>query len=242
MEQAVIATIISLYGVLIGSFLNVLIYRIPRGENFVVARSYCPQCNHQLTARDLIPLFSYLITAGKCRYCQKSIPMRYPLVELLNGLLYLLIYLRSGINAYAILDMLLCSTVVVIAFIDYDTNKILNATNLTIMVLALIKLVVTKVASQQHVAAVLFAMIVCVFFVVMSLLLKKTLFGMGDIKYILAISFYFTLNQFIVFIASSFVTAGAFAIGAILMGKLRLQDSIAFAPFLAISSIFVILQ
>ncbi len=239
--QITIAIIISLYGLLIGSFLNVLIYRLPRKENFIMSRSYCPKCCHQLTARDLIPLFSYLFAGGKCRYCKQPISIRYPLIELLNGVIYLLIYLRIGLSAYALLNMILCSTIIVIAFIDFDTKKIYNTSNIAIMLLAIIKLVVVDTSLHRFVATILFAIIVCSLLGIMSLLFKKMLIGMGDIKYILAISLYFSLNQFIILLLTTFIVAGVFAITALLMGRLKVKDSIAFGPFLAVSSIFVIL-
>lgn len=71
-----------LFGIVIGSFLNVLIYRIPKGENFVKANSHCMNCNHRLYAKDLVPLFSWLFLGGKCRYCKAKISCQYPIVEL----------------------------------------------------------------------------------------------------------------------------------------------------------------
>ena len=84
--------IVFLFGVLIGSFLNVLIYRIPKGENFVTENSHCMTCNHRLYAKDLVPLFSWLFLGGKCRYCKAKISAQYPIVEATNGIMYALIF------------------------------------------------------------------------------------------------------------------------------------------------------
>lgn len=84
--------IVFLFGTLIGSFLNVLIYRIPKGEDFVKENSHCMTCNHRLYAKDLVPLFSWLFLGGKCRYCKAKISAQYPIVEVINGIMYALIF------------------------------------------------------------------------------------------------------------------------------------------------------
>ncbi len=81
------------FGAILGSFLNVVIYRLPQKENFVSGSSYCPRCKHTLGALDLVPILSYLFLGRKCRYCKKPISPRYMLVELLVGLLALASYL-----------------------------------------------------------------------------------------------------------------------------------------------------
>ncbi len=78
-----------IYGLIIGSFLNVCIYRLPMGLNLSYPRSHCPKCQHVLGAKDLIPLLSYLTVKGKCRYCGEPISIRYFLIELLSGLVFL---------------------------------------------------------------------------------------------------------------------------------------------------------
>ena len=83
--------VIFVFGLMIGSFLNCVIYRLETGENFLKGRSYCPYCKHVLNWQDLIPILSFLILKGKCRYCQQKISLQYPIVEISTGLLFLLI-------------------------------------------------------------------------------------------------------------------------------------------------------
>jgi len=87
--------VIFLFGLTIGSFLNCVIYRLEKKESFLKGRSYCPNCKHILNWQDLIPVFSFLWLQGKCRYCRKSISWQYPMVELVTGLMFLLIFLAS---------------------------------------------------------------------------------------------------------------------------------------------------
>lgn len=88
---------IFVFGTICGSFLNCVIYRLEIGESFLKGRSYCPHCKHVLTWQDLIPIFSFLILKGKCRYCHQKISWQYPLVELATGILFVstLIYFFS---------------------------------------------------------------------------------------------------------------------------------------------------
>ena len=88
--------LILIIGLCIGSFLNVCIYRIPREESIAFPPSHCTSCGYELKAVDLIPVISYLFLKRKCRKCGEKISINYPLVELLNGVLYLLIFLRFG--------------------------------------------------------------------------------------------------------------------------------------------------
>ena len=82
-------------GIIIGSFLNSVIYRLAKKESFLFKRSYCPHCKHSLNWQDLIPVYSFLALKGKCRYCQESISWQYPLVELGTGLIFSLIFWKE---------------------------------------------------------------------------------------------------------------------------------------------------
>ena len=108
------------FGMVVGSFLNVCICRMPKNESVVSPPSHCPGCSYQIRWYDNIPLVSYLLLRGKCRGCGAHISLQYPLVELLNGVLTLLLFLRFGPTlAFAVL-FLFCSALVVITFIDIE--------------------------------------------------------------------------------------------------------------------------
>ena len=110
--------IIFIIGLVIGSFSNVCIYRLPRNESLVRPGSHCPQCSKPIPFYDNIPIISYLLLKGKCRYCGQSIPPQYPIVELATGLFYLALYLFYGLQPIAIVYMLLCTLLIIISFID----------------------------------------------------------------------------------------------------------------------------
>lgn len=116
--------IVLLYGIAIGSFLNVCIYRIPLGEEIVKTSSHCMTCGYQLRWYDNIPIISYLILGGKCRKCGTKLSVQYPLIEASNGLLYVLIFLVNGFNIISIVYCLLGSVLIVLGVIDERNKRI----------------------------------------------------------------------------------------------------------------------
>jgi leader peptidase (prepilin peptidase)/N-methyltransferase len=107
-------------GLAIGSFLNVLIYRVPRHIGFAFGRSFCPSCRGQIEVYDNIPILSYLILRGKCRMCRSKIPLRYPLVEGLNVLCYLFLFHNYGFTTAFAAYSFLSSILIAIFFIDLE--------------------------------------------------------------------------------------------------------------------------
>jgi leader peptidase (prepilin peptidase)/N-methyltransferase len=128
--------IIFIYGITIGSFLNVCIYRIPREESIAFPSSHCPSCGTSLSWYDNIPLFSYLSLMGKCRYCKAKISLQYPLVEALNGLIYLILFYTYGLTLDFLFYGLISSTLIVITFIDLKDMIIPDILVVIILVLS----------------------------------------------------------------------------------------------------------
>lgn len=132
--------VIFCYGIIIGSFLNVLIYRLPKKENIAVVRSHCMQCGYQLAWYDLVPLFSWLALGGKCRKCGEKISVQYPLIEALNGVLYLLVFHHYGLSIESLLYCLLFSALLALSVIDFRTYEIPVGFNYFILALGLIRM------------------------------------------------------------------------------------------------------
>lgn len=120
------ATFVFLIGLLIGSFLNVCIYRIPKKESIVFGRSHCTGCSKEIKDYDLIPVISYIILGGKCRNCKTKISIKYPVVELLNAFLYLLLYVYYKFSIDFFIYAALVSLLIIISFIDYESKIIPN--------------------------------------------------------------------------------------------------------------------
>jgi leader peptidase (prepilin peptidase)/N-methyltransferase len=118
------------YGLVVGSFLNVLIYRMPREEPITTPPSHCPSCNTRLRARDLFPLFSFLLARRKCRYCGEPISWRYFGVELLTGVLFSFTIAKHGFSVDSVLECLFLSTLIATFFIDLEHYIIPDELNL----------------------------------------------------------------------------------------------------------------
>lgn len=127
---------IFLLGICIGSFLNVVIIRLPRGESLIKRSSHCMTCGTKIRPIDMIPVFSWLFLRGKCHSCGEKISPRYPVVEALNGFLYVLTFWVLDINAEAIITCIIMSLLVVIGFMDWDTMEINEIILAVILLLA----------------------------------------------------------------------------------------------------------
>ena len=126
-----------LFGLVIGSFLNVCIARLPRGRSIVSPPSHCPRCRESIKFYDNIPVISFLLLRAKCRTCGEPISWRYPIVELMNGLFYVWIVREFGFSGESLLIMALCSALIVITFIDYDHQIIPDVITLPGMLVGL---------------------------------------------------------------------------------------------------------
>jgi leader peptidase (prepilin peptidase)/N-methyltransferase len=107
-------------GAVVGSFLNVLICRIPEGQSIVFPSSNCPKCRHPIRFYDNIPIISYLILRGKCRDCHEKISLRYPLVEAMTAAFSLLLFWKFGISMQYLFSFIFVAALIVITFIDFD--------------------------------------------------------------------------------------------------------------------------
>lgn len=131
---------IGILGVMIGSFLNVVIYRIPRKEEFVKTPSHCMSCNHKLAWYDNIPLLSWITLGGKCRYCKTKLSAQYPIIEAVNGLMWLSIFFIHGLNVDSVLISLMSSALLALSVIDWRTYEIENGFHFYFAALAIIRI------------------------------------------------------------------------------------------------------
>jgi len=112
--------VVAVFGLVIGSFLNVCIFRIPRNISIVFPSSRCPSCNHPIRAWDNIPVISYLILGGRCRHCRAKISLQYPFVEALNAFFYIAVFWRYGFGWGSAVYAMFCSSLLVITFVDLE--------------------------------------------------------------------------------------------------------------------------
>lgn len=175
----VITIVAFLYGIVIGSFLNVLIYRIPKKENFTMTRSHCMKCDYQLRWYDLVPLFSYLFLRGKCRKCGQKISVQYPIIEALNGVFWALIFIKFGLSIESLLYCLLFSALLTLSLIDFRTYEIPIGFNIFILILGLVRVATDY---KNWLTYVIGLVSVSVVLLLIFLISQGRAIGGGDVK------------------------------------------------------------
>ena len=170
---------IFLIGISLGSFLNVCIYRIPKKEDIVFERSHCMSCGNVLKWYELIPLFSFLVQGGKCRNCKTKLSVQYPLIELLNGLIYVWIFMAKGFQPESILFCICASVLIVISVIDWRTFEIPCGCNIVIGILGIVRVFLNLAHWYDYVIG-FFA--VSGLFLIIYWITKGRGIGGGDIK------------------------------------------------------------
>ncbi len=228
--------IIFIYGLIIGSFLNVCIYRIPRGESIAWPGSHCPACTHSLSWYDNIPLFSYLVLKGKCRHCMTSISAQYPLVESLNAVLYIIMYEKFGFGADFIFYSLISSVLVAIIFIDLKEMIIPDSLVLCILVLSVIHKAINYFLygiSPELIGSFLGLLVAGGLFAAIVLLSCGGMGG-GDVTLIGALGFVLGVKYIVLNIFLSFVLGAIISI-VLLATKIKTRkDPIPFGPFIVL--------
>jgi len=217
-------------GLCIGSFCNVLIYRMPRGLGIARGRSFCPACAHTLAAKDLVPLFSWAFLRGKCRYCGAKIPARYPLVELLGGALAVVAPLVFGWRLSALVAFLAGCILLTIAFIDADTQEIPDALVIALAVVAIAAAIFTRDVPIWRRVIGLFVLSLPM---VLLNLIKPTSFGGGDIKLCAASGFLLGWQNMLVGGFLALLSGGAWGVYLLASKKKGRREHFAFGPFLA---------
>ncbi len=171
--------IIFLYGIVIGSFLNVCILRIPEGKSIVTERSHCMSCGYVLKWYDMFPVFSYLFLGGKCRQCGNKISVQYPLIETANGLLWVISFACFGVTWDMLLICFLFSSLLTLSIIDLRTYEIPFGINVFIGILGLIRMSIDYRHWSQYVIG-FFA--VSIPLLIIFLATKGRGIGGGDVK------------------------------------------------------------
>lgn len=230
--------VIILFGLAWGSFLNVLIYRLPLGMSILKPPSSCPRCRQRIKFYDNIPIISFLVLRGRCRYCREKISFSYPLVEFLTPLSFVLLYAHHSLSLFFFASCLFSSALIVLAFIDYYHQILPDEITLPGIVLTLVYSIFRKDLNltQALVGAVAGAGFLLFIYAAYYLLRKKEGMGMGDVTLMLMIGAYLGLLQaFFTLIIASFAGAlvGAFFI---IFRKKSLQYSLPFGAFLAPSA------
>ncbi|MDO4276897.1 MAG: prepilin peptidase [Eubacteriales bacterium] len=171
--------IILIFGIVIGSFMNVCIYRIPLGESIVTSPSHCMTCGSKIHWYDLVPVFSWLFLGGKCRNCKAKISVQYPIIEAANGILYVVICAVNGLTWVSLVYCLMVSALLTLSVIDWRTYEIPFGINVFLAVLGVIATVLDRENLTGHLIG---AVCVSGFLLLLYLVSRGRAIGGGDIK------------------------------------------------------------
>jgi prepilin signal peptidase PulO-like enzyme (type II secretory pathway) len=229
---------IFLFGLEVGSFLNCVIYRLQTGESFLKGRSYCPHCKHILSWQDLIPIFSFLILKGKCRYCSKKISLQYPLVEFFTAILFVLIFNAAALNLRTIYYLIIGCFLIVIFVYDLKHYLIPDKIIYPAIALALIFNFQFLISKQLLIFkyAILSAVLASAFFLSIFLISRGRWLGFGDVKLAFLMGLFLGFPKILVALFFSYLIGAIIGIGLILAKKKNLKSEVPFGPFLVIGT------
>ena len=237
--------IIGLMGLLVGSFLNVCIYRIPKKESISFPPSHCFSCEHNLKPIDLFPVFSYIFLKGKCRYCGEKISIQYPLIEILNSLVYLLLFAHFGLSIEFIFFAILASTLIVVSIIDYYHQLIHNKVVLFTLIVGIIYrstlYFTTEIGLLETLKQSVLGFLIGGGFYFLIFILTNGNMGGGDIKLMAALGVWLGIADTGLAIFLTFMIGAVISV-LLLASKIKgRKDAIPFGPFIVLGTFATIL-
>ncbi|MGI6032205.1 MAG: prepilin peptidase [Coriobacteriales bacterium] len=204
---AYVLFVTAVLGLVMGSFINCAAWRSVRGQSFLKGRSHCATCGHVLSARDLVPVFSWVFSKGRCRYCGQKISVRYPLTELCLALVYVSIVLRYDLTLESVEMLVFASLLFAVALIDLDSFTVPNGLLVAAVLDRLLYLLVVWLCDMSESGAVLDSLVLSLvsalvvgfvlllFVLLMDRVLKRPSMGGGDVKLLALAAFFFGWQQ-----------------------------------------------
>ena len=234
------AIFIFVLGLLFGSFFNVCIYRIPKEESIISPPSHCTKCNTRLKALDLVPVFSYLFLGRKCRYCGEKISSRYALVEVATALIFTALYLKFGLTFEFFKFVVMCSFIIIIGLIDYDTTDVYAVTTWPGIICGLLFIVVGYFLDKPFMDGLYGGLLGGGVIGAIFLLTRGRGMGSGDIEICALAGLYLGLNSSIIMLFFSFVIGGIVGIILMITREKSGKDAIPFGPYIALGALVAV--
>ena len=254
MPERILLILLFLFGTCIGSFINVLFWRLPRHESIVYKRSHCINCNNQIPWYLNIPIISWIYLRGHCHRCQEKISVRYPTVEFASGILFVLsyfsypsLYLNIGTPKILIVfgSIIFYCILFSISLIDLKYLWIPSGLSKFGISTGLIYILIISPLTKSGIiyVNVLSAILCCISLILLAylaeLIFKKKALGMGDIKLFFLIGIWLSWPGIGITIYLSFIFSGIFVILGLLSKKIKFGDYIPFAPFISLSALLI---
>ncbi len=235
--------LIFILGLIIGSFLNCVIWRLYKEENFIIGKSYCPYCHHDLGFWDLFPVLSFVFLKGKCRYCKGKISFQYPLVELITATIFFLvfIYLGSVISLQLFFWLIIMAFLIGIFIFDLKYFIIPDEITYSAIFLSIIWLVysffIGTISSHEIILTIISSLGASLFFFLIWFFSKGMAMGFGDVKLALLIGLLLGFPNTIVALFLGFLLGAIIGLAMIFLKKKEFVSEVPFAPFLVVGTI-----
>lgn len=229
------ALLVVILGLVVGSFLNAVIYRLHADISFMKGRSFCPWCKHDLHVWDLVPVFSYFLLRGKCRYCRKKISWQYPIVELCTALVFFLLWWQYGIEASLLVYMIYAAILMVIFVFDLKYYLILDKVTIPAMVVSFILSAV--VLRIDVISLLLGALIGGGFFLLQFYISRGKWIGGGDIRLGAVMGLMVGFPHIIVALFIAYLFGSLIGIVLIARGAKQWKSQVPFGTFLAAATV-----
>jgi len=236
-----ISSFVFLCGTVFGSFYNVVIYRIPKKMSVAEGRSMCPSCEHTLLAIDLVPILSWFLLKGKCRYCNEKISSRYAIIEFVTGCLFLLAYITQGIGIRLILYAAFWSMLLIVTMMDIDEMVVSEQVLLIFTAICVVCLLILGQPIVDHLLgfAVGFGVYLLIY-VLARIAYKKEGFGFGDVELMGSMGLVLGLRGSIqVLFLSFYIALFGIIILKIIGMSLKRMTEIPFGPYMCAAGFIV---
>lgn len=229
--------LVFLTGACVGSFLNVCICRIPQGESVIFPPSRCPSCLHALQPVDLLPIISYIALKRKCRYCECEIPLQYPVVELLTGILFVLAVSKYGVTLGAFRAVLLFAVIIPATIIDLKNKIIPNKLNMAGLVLGIPFIF----GSKEIFLSSAIGFTAGGGLLLLIAVLSRGGMGGGDVKLAAVMGLLLGWKHLLVALFLAFAFGGAVGIVMLLLNMRKMKDAVPFGPSLGFGAVIAAL-
>lgn len=244
--ETVLVVVSVVLGLVIGSFLNVVIWRVPRGESVVSPPSHCPQCERPIRPRDNVPVLSWLLLRGRCRDCGAPISARYPGVELLTGLLFGLMAWHFGLSWELPAFLYLAAVSVALALIDIDVHRLPDAIVLPSYPVVLVLLLVPALVDGRwdDLARAGFGALVMGAVYLLLVVIYPAGMGLGDLKLAPILGAYLAWvgwGALVVGLFAGFLVGGVFGLVLMLLGRAKRKSAIPYGPWMLLGALLGVL-
>ncbi|MFH1366927.1 MAG: prepilin peptidase [Patescibacteria group bacterium] len=225
--------LVIIFGLIVGSFLNAVIYRLHQGKSFIRGRSFCPQCGHSLSAMDLVPILSFILLGGRCRYCDKKISWQYPLVEFFVAVSFVIIYFTYGWSLQFVFYLIITAFLALIFVYDLKYHLILDKVSLPALFLAFIFSLILK----MPVLEILIGLVIGAgFFFLQFTLSRGKWVGGGDIRLGGLMGAALGWQKLLAALFLAYISGSLVSLFLIIFRRKTMKSRLPFGPFLVVAA------